>query len=286
MDQIPALAGSPNLATSQDPVPDDHPPQAVPADVDSGYLRAVRAKYNAIEIWPSTDRWLAHVKTWIAGALADWQPLLGLRPDSRILNAGSGDESYNVGPGMVVDCDIADRKLVGLPWGVAGDLANLPLRTGSIDVCVCVGSVVNYVGDVVRAISEVARVVKPNGRLVLEFESSRSSEYVFTRHFGQPATQVRTFYIYEDENIWVYNEDHVRDLLAEHGFRVIAVRRVHFVAPLVYRFKKDINYAARFASLDRWLSWLPGLRNASANVMFLCERDRAPRANGHAINGG
>ncbi|MBM3538745.1 MAG: class I SAM-dependent methyltransferase, partial [Alphaproteobacteria bacterium] len=152
--------------------------------VADAYLRAVRDKYNAIEIWPESDRWLAHVKGWIAGTIAEWQPRLGLTPSSRILNAGSGDESYSIAPGMVINSDIADRKLVGMPFGVAGDLARLPLATGSVDVCVCVGSVVNYVPEHPRAIDEIGRVVKPGGSLILEFENSASLEYIGTPHFG------------------------------------------------------------------------------------------------------
>jgi SAM-dependent methyltransferase len=243
----------------------------VPLGGDS-YLRAVRAKYNEIEIWPSSDRWLAHVQHWIRGCIAAWKPDLGLRPDSRILNAGSGDESYNLAPGLVVDCDIADRKLVGLPCGVAGDLANLPLKTGSVDVCLCVGSVVNYVSDLPRAIGEIARVVKDDGRLILEFESSRSAEYMFTPHFGRDVSQVRTYYIYEDENIWVYHEDHVRHLLEAAGFKIVARSGAHFIGPLVYRFKRNLHYAARFARFDKWVSWIPHLKPHSANIIFLCQR--------------
>ncbi|MBI3452059.1 MAG: methyltransferase domain-containing protein [Rhodospirillales bacterium] len=243
----------------------------MPLGSDS-YLRAVREKYNAIEIWPSTDRWLAHVKTWIAASIAAWQPTLGLTPASRVLNAGSGDESYNVSPGLLIDCDIAEKKLANMPCGVAGDLANLPLKTGSVDVCVCVGSVVNYVGDLPKAIAEIARVVKGDGRLILEFESSRSPEYMFTAHFGQDVSQVSTFYIYENENIWVYAEEHVRRLLAEAGFEVVAESRTHFVAPMIYRFKKSLHYAARFARFDKYVSWIPGLNKHSANVIYLCQR--------------
>jgi SAM-dependent methyltransferase len=245
----------------------------VPFD-GSSYRRAVREKYNAIEIWPSTDLWLSHVKAWIGRTIKAWQPALGLTPAARILNAGSGDESYSVAPGLVIDCDIADQKLVGMPCGVAGDLMNLPLAPGSVDVCVCVGSVVNYVSDLTKAIGEIARVVKSDGRLILEFESSRSPEYLFTRHFGREVSQVSTFYIYENENIWVYHEDHVRSLLEQAGFEIIAESRSHFVAPLIFRFKKNINTAARFTVLDRLVSKIPFLNKHSANLMYLCQRRR------------
>jgi hypothetical protein len=44
------------------------------------------------------------------------------------------------------------------------------------------------------------------------------------------------------------------------------------VAPFFYRWRKDLNWAAGFAWLDRYVSWLPWLRRHSANVMVLCER--------------
>lgn len=252
-------------------MPNEPIPISMPGVADA-YLRAVRDKYNAIEIWPESDRWLAHVKGWIAGTIAEWQPRLGLTPSSRILNAGSGDKSYSIAPGMVINSDIADRKLVGMPCGVAGDLARLPLATGSVDVCVCVGSVVNYVPEHPRAIDEIGRVVKPGGSLILEFENSASLEYIGTPHFGRDVSLVSTFFINENENIWVYNERHMRRLLREAGFEVEAVSRAHFVAPLVHGYAQNIHYAARFLWLDRFIKYIPFLNRHSANVIYLCRR--------------
>lgn len=252
-------------------MPNEPVPISVPGVGDS-YLRAVREKYNAIEIWPASDRWLLHVKDWIASTIAEWQPRLGLTPASKILNAGSGDESYSIAPGMVINSDIADRKLVGMSCGVAGDLANLPLQTASVDVCVCVGSVVNYVPESAKAIGELGRVVRPGGNLILEFENSRSLEYAWTPHFARDVSQVSTFYIYENENIWVYAEEYIRHVLDQAGFDVVAASRAHFVAPLVHGFLQNIHTAARFIWLDRLVRWIPLLNRYSANVIYLCRR--------------
>ena len=129
---------------------------------------------------------------------------------------------------------------------------------------------------------EIARVLRPDGRLILEFESSRSGEYHFTPHFGRDAAQVRTFYIDQDESIWVFNEAYVRRVLAAHGFAVVDIRRAHFLSPFVYRFGKDLNRAARYAAFDRWVGRLPFFRTRSANVILLCER----RASANGRNGG
>ncbi len=255
-------------------MPNEPAPLSVPLGGDHSYLRAVREKYNAIEIWPESDRWLFHVRRWIGECIGAWTPALGLQPHSRVLNAGSGNESYNLAPGVVIDCDIADRKLVGMPFGVAGDLANLPLKTGAVDVCVCVGSVINYIADLPKAIGEIARVMQSRGKLILEFESSASLEYLMTPHFARDVSQVSTYYIYENENIWVYSEAYVRGLLNAAGFEVVAENRTHFVAPLVHRFSQNIHGAARFCGLDRWARRIPWLNRHSANVIYLCEQRR------------
>ncbi len=252
-------------------MPNEHVPITLPGVGDS-YLRAVREKYNAIEIWPATDLWLVHLKQWISSSVRAWQPLLGLTPQSRILNAGSGDESYSIGPGTVINSDIADRKLVGMSCGVAGDLANLPFQTEAVDVCVCVGSVVNYVREVEKAVSELGRVVRSGGSLILEFENSRSLEYIGTPHFARDVSQVSTFFIYENENIWIYAEEHMRRLLRQAGFEVEAVSRNYVVAPLVHGYVQNIHYAARYAWLDRFVRWIPFLNRYSANVMYLCRK--------------
>jgi hypothetical protein len=114
--------------------------------------------------------------------------------------------------------------------------------------------------------------VKPGGSLIIEFENSRSLEYIFTPHFARDRSQVSTFFIYENENIWIYGEEYIQRLLAGAGFTVERVTRTHFVAPLIHGYVQNIHYAARFVGLDRFVRWIPFLNRYSANVMYLCRK--------------
>jgi len=78
---------------------------------------------------------------------------------------------------MVINIDIADRKLVGMSCGVAGYLSHLPLQTRIVDVCVLRLLVVNYVRDCPRRSVELGRVVSPAEPESSNSRTFRSLEY-------------------------------------------------------------------------------------------------------------
>ncbi len=53
----------------------------------------------------------------------------------------------------------------------------MPFNNLFFDNILCVGSVLNYC-DALTALSELSRVLKPNGNLILEYESSWGFEYL------------------------------------------------------------------------------------------------------------
>ena len=69
----------------------------------------------------------------------------------------------------------------------------MPIADESVDIVVCVGSVIKYC-DAAAAISEFGRVLRPNGHLFVEFESSLSAELALQRSFGDSAGIFETFY--------------------------------------------------------------------------------------------
>ena len=60
-------------------------------------------------------------------------------------------------------------------------IEKIPLNDNTIDIIICVGSILNYV-DSFKAIKEFNRVLTLNG-LLLEFEHSNSAGFLFTRNY-------------------------------------------------------------------------------------------------------
>lgn len=235
-------------------------------------LSLVRRRYNEIsEIWDPSDKWHAYTRVQIQGFLRRHLQIESTNGEQRILNAGSGGNDYDLVPELQVHADIADRKLGNTINSVVANTEALPFRNSSFDYCLCVGSVINYC-DAAAVIAEFGRVLKPGGILLLEFENSRSLEYVFQPCFGRSATIVETFYQKCIERIWVYSEKYITRLIDASHFRVSDLHRFHIISPLLYRITKNPEFSSNFGRLDRWAKGIPLVRLCSSNVILACER--------------
>ncbi len=63
--------------------------------------------------------------------------------DSIILNAGSGGEDYPC-KGKLIHLDIAEANIKQFPYYLVASTTSIPLDNNSIDIIICVGSVINY----------------------------------------------------------------------------------------------------------------------------------------------
>jgi ubiquinone/menaquinone biosynthesis C-methylase UbiE len=236
----------------------------------------IRAKYNSvIEIWDKSDQWSTHSRRNIEFYVAKLQNIIEKKKGKQgisILNAGSGGDDYGLSKyGSHVHVDVAENRLKSCDNFVVASIENLPFEDNSFDVCVCVGSVINYC-DAIKSLSELARTLKVGGHLLLEFESSKSHEFMFSSSFDKPATIVKTFYNGTMEYIWVYSPSFILKDLELNGFTVTDERRFHLLSPLLYKITKNEILSARFACFDPFLRQTPYLRKVSANVILICEK--------------
>ena len=135
----------------------------------------------------------------------------------------------------------------------------------------CVGSVINYC-DPLLVISEISRVLKPNAVSVLDFEQSRSYQFIGSV-FNRNAKIITSFNSGIDDRIWVFSERLIRSYCKMHGLEILDVHYFHLLTPLIYRLCKDENKAARFVFADRLLSKIPYLRKISCNVILTIKKE-------------
>jgi SAM-dependent methyltransferase len=234
-------------------------------------VREVREKYNSRkEIWPSDDRWHQHTHKCIQRILREYLGRTDLS-DRRVLNLGSGGNEYSVQPVAQIQLDIAERHLPRNGNSVVGSVESLPISSSSVDVALCVGAVLNYC-DAAAAIHEIARVLIPGGTLVLEFESSRSAEYLGRTQFGKTAVFVSTTFQGGAELLWLYNPAYIVGLLQAVGLELLGEQGFHIGTTLVFRIFRNEKVALCFAWLDRLFFSRRFFRAFACNQVVLAKK--------------
>ena len=188
---------------------------------------------------------------------------------SKIVNIGSAGNEYNI-PGEHYHVDIAEERIKHCSRYYVGSAEKLPFPDNYFDAGLCVGSVINYC-DPLLVISEISRVLKPNAVSVLDFEQSRSYQFIGS-FFNCNARIITSFNSGVDDRIWIFSERIIRSYCKMHGLKVMNVRYFHLLTPLIYLICKNENKAANFVFADIFLRWIPFLRRISCNVILTVQK--------------
>jgi SAM-dependent methyltransferase len=232
---------------------------------------AIRDKYNRRAHRLTTDPWHIHTALEIENTLADEFARHPFLQTDIVVFAGSGGRTNGINPPRAIHVDLAEVPLRNVKGAVMANVEQLPIGDGAAAAVISVGSVINYC-DAASAIAEFARVTRPGGRLVLEFESSDSLEFLLTRTFRRSVDYITTFYDGEREDIWVYSCRYIAAALVASGYRISRRRPIHILSPLRLRYSSDVSAASRWAAFDERLRDVPGLRALACNFVFFCER--------------
>lgn len=231
----------------------------------------IREKYNKIDdIWSPDDRWHRLTRERIEAFIRTELPKTG-RKSIRILNAGSGGNAYGLEGDNHVHVDIAERHLNQVPNKIVANIENIPVDSSGFDVCICVGSVLNYC-DAAKTLQEFSRILRTGGILILEYEKSRSFDFLFRPWFNQQSALAETFYGPSKETLWVYSEGYINQLLTTNKFRIINSKRFHILSPLILRVTGSATFASSFIIYDQICSRIPFLRTFSSNLILSCLR--------------
>lgn len=234
-------------------------------------LDSVKNMYNEMpEIWPNDDKWYQYTYLQISEFLAHISSKYQFTNEMKVLNAGSGGNTYNL-LGTHYHVDVAEQKIKNLPNSYVGNIENLMFEDNMFDVCICVGSVINYC-DAFVVIAELSRVLKKDGFLILDFDQSYSFEFLGTPSFKKAADIVETFNSGYVDKTWIYSPQYIYKILKQRKLKICDIKKYHMLSPLYYRIIHDENRAAKFAKFDRYVSHIPILKNLSCNIILCSQK--------------
>src|ERR1700674_1639865 len=239
------------------------------------YLRRIptediRRRYNAaVEVWPASDSWHSHLRARLNEALAFESRNLELSADARILNIGSRGSHYSFTSENHFHLDLCEIGMAQISLFVRADAHLLPFASGSFDLILMIGSVINYC-DAARLISECARWMKQNAILVFDFENLRTWEY--WRHWRYNIALASTDYAGTREKIWVYSPVLIEAMLEA---RKLSIERKVYVHTLTGLFLElwDSEPMRRFLSrFDRFGGGVPIVRVGATSILLTCRK--------------
>lgn len=234
-------------------------------------LNSVKNMYNEMqEIWPRGDLWYQYTYSQISRFLKKVSKKYNFTKNMDILNAGSGGNSYDV-PGKHYHVDIAEQKLKNIPNSYIENIENLSFPNKKFDVCICVGSVLNYC-DALAALAEISRVLKHGGILILDYDQSHSFEFIGTPYFNQKACIIETFNSGYIDKTWIYSPEYISSILRYNNFNILDTQKYHIITLFIYRITHNENMASAFSKFDKVVSYMPILRNFSCNLILCSQK--------------
>jgi SAM-dependent methyltransferase len=159
-----------------------------------------------------------------------------------VLNAGAGVRQ--LGLPREISLDLFSEPIANRRFPVCANVSQLPFPPSSFDAVVCVGEVLAYC-DPARTISEFARVIRPGGRLIVDFGSTRSWRVFATSLHGRSASLLVSEYNGSEERTWIYDPQYITHLLDQAGFRIVAKQGAHVWSTLIRRLGLSLPVALR-----------------------------------------
>ena len=228
-------------------------------------IEKTRDFYNKTEhIWAPNDPW--HMVSF--QRISSLVSACAIPPSDYVLNAGSGGNAYGL-VNRMHHVDIAGEKISKEKEYTIASIENIPLQDGLFDTILCVGTVINYCNPE-RVISEFRRLLKHGGRLILEFENSKSYEYCGREAYCRKSAVIECLFQGELHRNFVFLPEYIETILAQNGFSVRKKSYFHILSTWALHLGLSEKQAAIFAVGDTVCQHIPCLRTHGGNVFMVC----------------
>lgn len=228
----------------------------------------IKSFYNNISnVWGNHDPWHDYSQEVITSYIKHKDVF----KNSIVLNAGSAGNSYGIKCHLMYHVDIANEKIKDIENAVIASIENMPFNNLFFDNILCVGSVLNYC-DALTALSELSRVLKPNGNLILEYESSWGFEYLHKSCYKKDACIITTEYIEKKHNQWLYSPQYIEKILESCDFRILDIYPFHIFDGLCSKFLDD-QLAVYLTKVDKLLHKFPVIKKHGNNMILHCKKN-------------
>jgi SAM-dependent methyltransferase len=217
------------------------------------------------------DEWHTYSDTITRTVLRECLRRLIFDDDDWVLNAGSGANGLKLARCHEISLDLFTAPIVARKYPVCGDVTRLPFGNGRFKAIVCVGEVLAYC-DPSKAISEFARVIKPCGRLIFDFGSTRSWRHFGRASFGQAASLLHSEYNGVEERTWNYDPLYIHHLLGRFGFEVHSTYGAHVWSTLARRLGVGVRAAL---AIERRVAPRFSARSFSDTITVVADRSKA-----------
>ncbi len=192
-------------------------------------------------------------------------------------NLGSGGRSFDVNADLHVHIDLVRRRLLHKS-AVVANIEQIPLRNSSVDLALCVGSVINH-GNALAMIREIARVVKQGGYAVVEFDCADGLHQRADAH-KNGIVSTDTFFNGHMLRLAEYSRAYVEKALESSGLTVERRHSFHIFSSLMLRLGLAPSLAAWFIYCDGLARLIRPLRYRGSNLLVLARNALAPSING------